>query len=406
MEVKPTENKIANEAIENITKQIVDEIVGEFHPKSILFIGSFGTNEVAVMMNEEKLKFLSDCEVCIVPNKPISKGLTEKIKSSLSKVTGLELIVAINPVLKAYSYLPIPQFISQKIWKPSIQKFDLKHGSKIIYGENCLQKIPSFEPKDIPLWEGIRLMFNRMAETLKYFSMNSSEVCSEEEQKLVYRISKIIIACQDALLLSIGQYDSSYRIRNNLFQELFPQYFSGLNKELPNFLPLALKATRYKLDPKKGIYMESISKLWFDSVEICDRIFRYVIKKDMGIAFDTYSEFQELYIKHAKVKNEYHRGTISSPIYINTKILFRSHKFLSSKVIRRYGTSWEHLIYSIIPLIFFSLSRSGYIDRGQLGQARITLSIFKKLNQPHKDALVEWEYIKNQTFNLWHNICS
>jgi len=406
MEVRLAENKVVNKAIENIKKQIVDAIVREFDPKSILFIGSFGTNEVAAIMNEEKLKFLSDCEVCIVPNKPISKGSTEKIKSSLSKVTGLELVIAINPVLKVYSYLSIPRFISRKIWKPSTQKFDLKYGSKVIYGENCLQKIPNFEPKDIPLWEGIRLMFNRMAETLKYFSIDSSEVCSGEEQKLIYWISKIIIACQDALLLSIGQYDSSYRIRNNLFQELFPQYFSEFNKELPNFLPLALKATRYKLRPEKGVYKENISKLWFDTVEICDKIFRYVIKKDMGIAFDTYSEFQEQYLKHPKIKNEYNRGTFSSPAYINTKILFRFHKFLSTKAITRYGTSWEHLIYSIIPLIYFSLSRSSYIDRSQLEQARITLSLFKKLNQPEKDALVEWEYIKNQTFNLWHNICS
>jgi hypothetical protein len=397
-------NKAIDEAISAVTNQIVNEIVPKLHPKSILFTGSFGRNEPAAIVNDGNLKFLSDCEICIVPDKYISKKSIERVKSKLSKITGLDLTISRSIGLRIYSSLPVPQVISCKIWKHTIQRYDLKYGSRIIYGENCLQKTPDFKPEDIPLWEGIRLMFNRIAEALKHFSIDSSYTL-EEKQELIYWISKIIIACQDALLLSIGKYHPSYRIRNNMFQELFPQYFNELNKELPKFLPLTLKATNYKLNPEKDIYNKSVTELWFDTVEICDKVFKYMIEKDMSITFDSYCEFQDKYLKHPKIRNEYYNELFSSSIYRNTMTLFRSYKFLSLKVIKRFKTPWKHITYSIIPLVYFSLSRNGYTDGLQLKQARNTMLTFKKLEQTSKDPSEEWRYLKEQLFNLWYIIC-
>ena len=398
------ENKAIDEAITTLKTLIISEIVPKLHPRSIILTGSFGRNEPAAIVNDEKLKFLSDCEISIVPGRRISKKTIERMKSDLSRMTGLDLTISRNISLRIYSSLPVPPVISRKIWKPSIQKYDLKYGSRIIYGENCLQKTPDFTPEDIPLWEGIKLMFNRIAEALKHFSIDGSYTL-EEKQELVYWISKIIIACQDALLLSIKKYHPSYRIRNYMFQELFPQYFNELNKELPNFLPLALKATSYKLNPEKDIYNESVTELWFDTVEICDSVFRYVIERDMGITFDSYCEFQDKYQKHPKIRNEYYNELFSSSIYRNTMTLFRSYKFLSLKVIKRFKTPWKHITYSIIPLVYFSLSRNGYMDGLQLKQARNTMLTFKKLEQTSKDPSEEWGYLKEQLFNLWYIIC-
>jgi len=399
-----TGNRATDEAINTVINQIISEIVPKLHPKSIVLTGSFGRDEPAVTINEGKLKFLSDCEICIVPNRYIPKKSIEKIKSNLSKMTGLNLTITRSIGLWIYSSLPVPNIISSKIWKRSIQRYDLKHGSKIIYGENCLQRTPDFKPEDIPLWEGIRLVFNRMAEALKYFSIDGLYT-PEEEMELIYWISKIIIACQDALLLSIGKYHPSYKIRNHMFQELFPQYFNELNMKLPNLLPLTVKATSYKLNPEKDIYKESVTELWFDVVEICDRVFRYVIKKDMGITFNSYSEFQEKYLRHPKIRREYYNGLFSSPIYRNLTTLFRSHKVLSLRVMKKFKTPWEHIIFSAVPLAYFSLSRNGRINEFQLEHLRSTLSLFKKLDQKSKNPSEEWEYLKEQLVSLWYVIC-
>ena len=124
------------------------------------------------------------------------------------KRTGLKVeIWGFTPTI----YLCIP-FLNKKM-KPTIANYDLKYGSKVIYGKNYLEKIPSFKPEDIPIWEGIRLLLNRMAEALEHFSIDNPS------DETVFWCDKIILACQDALLLTIGRYTPSYRERNKIFTE-------------------------------------------------------------------------------------------------------------------------------------------------------------------------------------------
>ena len=395
--------KQINRAIKIVIHQIIKETVPRFHPKAIILVGSFGRDEPTVIIKKNKIIFLSDCEMSFVPNSYISKKSLEELKLVLSKKTGLDITVSRNISLLLYSTLPLPQSISKRIWKPTIQRYDAKYGSKVIYGDNYLHWAPEIKPEDIPLWEGIRLIFNRVAEALKYFSING--ISPQEEPKLAYWTSKILIACQDALLLSIRKYHPSYRARNKIFQTAFALHFHELKEEIPELLPLTTKATNYKLNPKNNIYNKTITELWFDTQKICDKVFRYVIKKDMRITFNTYSEFQEKYLKHPKIKHEYYNGLFSSPIYRNLMTSFRSHKYLSLKLIKRFRTPWKHIIYSSIPLSYFSLSRNGYVDRSQLKYLRDTILLFRKLRPESDDDYKEWEYLKNQLVNLWYDIC-
>lgn len=396
MEMK---NEIIDELLNGITKKVINEIVPKVQPKSIMFTGSFGRGEVAVIECEGQLKFLSDCEISIVPNKHISKKVISEINHNLSMSTNLEYTMKRSIGLKIYSSLHVPQIISRKIWRHSIQRYDLRNGSRIIYGENCLDKTPNFEPADIPIWEGIRLMFNRMAESLMYFSIDGLYM-PEERQKLAYWISKTIIACQDVLLLSVGRYNSSYEVRNRMFNEAFSQNFAELNDELPNFLQMASKATNYKLNPKNETYEGNITELWFETVEMCDKVFRYIIEKDMGLTFNTYGEFQEKYLKHPKIKSEYYNELFSSTIYRNAMLIAQSPNIISARNKNMIETPLKHIIYSTIPLIYFSLSMNGNIDITLLKQARTALSIFKKPVE-HETSFAEWDCLNKAISELW-----
>ena len=174
---------------------------------------------------------------------------------------------------------------------------------------------------------------------------------------------------------------------------------------MPNFLHLTVKATDYKINPEKDNYKESSTKLWFDTVEICDKVLRYAIKKDMGVTFNTYVEFQKKYLRHQKIRKKYYNALLSYSIYRNMITLPRSYKFLSLRLVKKFKIPWKHIIYSIIPLIYFSLSRNYHIDGIQLNQARNMLSLFKKLKSPNEDPIKEWEYLKEQTFDLWYSLC-
>ena len=190
--------------------EIIDTIVAElsqrFHPKSIIVAGGFGKEEASFLEEDGEFKALSDCEVAIVSNKPISKKKLAKLSRDLTHQTGLEILISNSLLLRAYSAFSIPASVSRKIWRPSIQHYDLKEGSQIIHGQNILARLPVIRPEEIPLWEGIRLMLNRMAASLSYFPVGSTDI---ERSEAIYWINKVIIACQDALLLSVRKYHHS-----------------------------------------------------------------------------------------------------------------------------------------------------------------------------------------------------
>ena len=104
-------------------------------------------------------------------------------------------------------------------------------------------------------------MLNRMVALLNYSPFTLAD---EMKQDFVFWISKTLIACQDALLLSLNQYHPSYKARNLIFREVLPRHFGEISQRAPSLLPLAIKATEYKLRPKEDIFSGDLSKLWFD----------------------------------------------------------------------------------------------------------------------------------------------
>ncbi len=391
--------------IEEIIDGIIDELVVSLRPRSVTVLGSFGRNEVSFIEDGEKLKFLSDCEISTVCNRYISRGTLNRLSSEISQRTGLEIVLTNSIILLLYCWFRVPSWISRRMWRPSIVNYERMEGAKVVYGENILERIPRIESGHIPLWEGIRLIFNRMAEALRYFPADG-----QARDESIFWINKVIFACQDTLLLLTKQYHYSYRTRSLRFQQIFPGQFSELNKRLPKFLSLASRATDYKLRAGKDGYPEDLSDLWFDTTEICDTIFRYIVKRDLDIAFDSYLAFQREYLRHPKVKGDYYLGIISSPIFHNITAAIKmitnsSYIFPPPQLVVKLRIPWRHIIYSVLPLVYFGLSRQGEISGSHLQQARDTISLFKRLKPKKESPAEEWKYIKEQTVDLWHILC-
>lgn len=378
--------------IDEIIERITYEILSHLNPQSIILIGSFGRGEATVMGNGEEVKFLSDCEIVLILRGYILRGTFEKVKRlsrDISQKTGLEVAFS-GVMLSIYSLFP-PLF---RTLKPTIGIYDLKYGSRLIYGKNYLEKIPDFKAKDIPLWEGIRLLFNRMSAALKHFPKNNSPTIES-----IFQTYKVVLACQDALLLSTGNYHPSYAIRNQMLQKLFPKYFSDLNKQLPMFLPLTIAATDCKL--KGRISLQDATGLWFDVAEICDKIFRYLIKKDIGMEFSDYLEFQEKYLQNSGL-NSHTQARLSFPLYQNIvsfiKMFMSSRGSISYRIARKIWTPWSRMVYSVIPLAYFSFSRDGSVNQAYLRRAREVLSCFGELKG--QDASEMPEFIAEEIYRL------
>jgi len=293
-----------SQAIDNA----IVEVACRYCPRSIVIAGGFGRNEASFIRENGRLKALSDCEIALVTDKPIAKPQLAELTRQLTDITGLEVTLSNSLLLRAYARLSVPEAISRRLWRPSIQHYDLKHGSQVVFGSDIRKRLPEIEAGDIPLWEGLRLMFNRMAAALEYYPVGP---VGRDRSEAIYWINKVVFACQDALLLSIGRYHPSYKARNDMFRELFPRYFAELNARCPGFLPLSIKATEYKLRPQRKSYRKGITELWSEAAEICDQVLEYIVEKDMGMTFDTYTEFQKKYLRHPNTRGKYYQGDVS-----------------------------------------------------------------------------------------------
>ena len=394
--MKFVENNRINNEVVKIVEELKKGIISNFYPKSIILSGSFGRGEATAFEENGKLKFLSDCEITIMPYRYIfSRSKIDEFESKFYERTGLKVGIW----GATHSFYLITPFLNKKM-KPTMENYDLKYGSQVIYGKDYFWRIPNFKPEDIPLWEGIRLLFNRMAESLEYFSL------ANPKDEMVFWTDKIVLACQDALLITLGKYQHSYRKRNELFQNLFSNYFSELENKTSKFLDLTIEVTERKLCGMRNV--NDPIEYWFDTAKICDEVFRYVIKKDMGIRFKDYLEFQEKYLRNMKIRTNSCRF-FTHPIYQNlrsaVKMLVQGHSFPSITRIWKVGIPWTHVVYSTIPAVYFGVSKDGKVNEPSLTKARESLSRMRKSSRVNSKPSQVWEHTKRQALALWWTLC-
>ena len=380
--------------LQNKIDFVINVIANSFHPKSIMLAGSLGREEFSYLKMNGATKCLSDCEITVVPKGYIQRGALQSLSQMLSHKTQLELSVNSSLKLLMCSLIHFPYALSRKIWEPSIKYYDLKYASKVVYGENILRKLPDIQASDIPVWEGIKLMLNRMAGSLE----NYPENCFDN-YKSIYWINKIIIACQDTLLLTIKKYHPSYKVRNEMFNQHFYDRFDKLASKIPCLLDLTAKATAFKLEPKRDAYSGNLQTLWFDVSDICNNVFRYVIQFDANISFKSWAEFPQKYLTNSNLKSQYHFEF--NPFQLSNKPDGLNPFFFSSQF--RLNSARQHIIYSSIPLIYFGLGRDGSVNNQNLRQARNLLSSIKQLPKPETDSFQEWNYLRQETCALWND---
>lgn len=406
----PIVDKTVDGHMEIITKEIVDKV----KPESIILGGSFGRGEGSVILKKSEAKILSDYEIGVVTNKFWQRELLSKLSRKFSAMLGVETTVTCIT----------PDRLKQNRTKnlsfgrplPSISMYELKSGSVLLYGKNYLSE-NLIDPRTIPLWEAIRLLFNRMAEALQHFDISIFQKPGDvhvEDLKLIKWISKILLACSDVLLISIGRYHYSYRIRWQVFQQEYPKHFDNAFREFPQFLPTVQRAYEFKIYGPRDFAVHTnrkTIKFWFDAAEIYDKIFRFILDEDLGVKFGTYSEFPEKYLNHPKVRHEYNYyrlGPVYLPVYENLIYTVRMAKWGRTPPLRSLGKitiPWHHLIFSMIPLIFFSLARDGTINTNMLPKARETMRFIRSLRPMSEDPLKEWEYLRENTVQSWYYIC-
>lgn len=386
-EVRYTADPSLNDRVSPLIDQLKQGLVTSFHPKSIILSGSFGRGEATVTDQNGQLAFLSDCEITIIPYKYLlNRRKVDRFAQDFYGKTGLKVeIWGAIPTL----YLLTP-FLSKKL-KPSIGNYDLKYGSRVIYGKDYLQRILEFKAEDIPLWEGIRLLLNRMIEALESFSPGNPS------RETLFWTDKIVLACQDALLLSLGKYSPSYQQRNKILLQVFPDHFNGIDgiNRLPR---MAKEATARKLF---GVTNSASTEYWFEVAGLCDIIFRYIVREGLGIDFEDYTDF------HRKYLTTFSRSGRVYSFMKNARNLLKQvtvHPGQLHPLKPAFRFPWVHVVYSIIPLVYFGLTAEGVNER-YLKHGADIISRFDRTITVGTCSLEEWQKLKKRTAYLWRRIC-
>lgn len=106
---------------------------------------------------------------------------------------------------------------TRKYWRVATPfMWELRTNSRVLYGLGEVRGWPHLRwASQIPQWEGIRLIANRLCELLAELgSMSKADLGNHTEQKTRYCCLKLALACSEANLINGHEYKGSYKERH------------------------------------------------------------------------------------------------------------------------------------------------------------------------------------------------
>lgn len=383
--------------VEGHMRRIVEEITSRMTPDSIILRGSFGRGEGSVLRLNGKLVFLSDYEIDVTTTSPLYRSLFAKLSSELTKEFSIQVGIRwMRP--DCLTRDRIGPFPTGKA-KMTISLYEFRYGSIILWGRDIFFGSPGILPESIDLASGLRLLLNRMAESLFFMKPTGSD--SVDDLSRYYWINKTILACSESLLLIWKQYHYSYQERGKRFSQLAQEKLAFVQDQVDDFIGLVTRATEFKLRPQTNVYRHSEPDTWISILPLCEVTLQYLMKDIYAIKYKNLNEYSDRYLelsKGSEKKTLLVYALLSKSLEIYRAI--KSHQSLPPLWSRLEGSE---IVYSVVPLIFLSYASEG--KRDVLIAAREKLNLLDNLGPTLSDPELEWDYLRQKTANLWKTYC-
>lgn len=205
--------------------------------KAIILTGGFGRGEGSIINENDHIRPINDYDLFVVGTQ-IERARLKELGKELARKVGIDC-VDLGPIS--------PEYITQL--NLTMLTYDLKYGSRVLSGDPfVLDRLPRYASADIPLEEGLILLFNRIAGLL--LGLPSSvlpdlTVEGHDREFLINQVIKSLIAIGDWYLFMWQGYATSYATRHYRFAALGRAF--GLPEQL---LGLVEMAYEFKLLPK------------------------------------------------------------------------------------------------------------------------------------------------------------
>ena len=284
-------------AIEKHIGEIVNGVVGSLcatvKPVSIFLSGSLAKGEITAFRTESKIEIVSDFEIGVVDWNWTKKVRIRKIEQQLASEYGIDLTLLFFLPRRFKKCAPLNWASPNS--PLSIEQYELMKSVYFVYGRDFLNDCRKVDFGDIPLWEVVRLLFNRMAELVGVLS-----AARLYDKKLFKACDKLLIACGDSLLLATGCYHHLYSERKKLFEQR-----ATLVKDI---CELSGDEFRVIIDVyERKVYCKenkilSRDELLTETLSISEKVFKSIIYCLMKIDFSSAEQFSEQYLKHPDLK--------------------------------------------------------------------------------------------------------
>ncbi|MGV8151630.1 MAG: hypothetical protein ACP5OG_00980 [Candidatus Nanoarchaeia archaeon] len=331
--------KDADKKIQAQLDTICKVIVEKLNPISIILIGGFGRGEGSIIHKKNKFIPINDYDIYAITSRTYPTSIIEETSRLATEAIGKKCINFFNfKEDLAYSientfYADIRVMTLEQLKKipPFLKYFDMKYGSKVIYGEDVLKQMPDITLNDIPSPEGFRFLLNRISLMVMHFSPEfiSSPSDSDKERIINFNM-KAALSCAEALLFYSKKYTASYKQRSNTLKKTFKYDFPDLFSIIPGLPKIVHKYTMQKIKPDYASIKDYISD-WFKirdySTEISKfLLYEYTSKKPNDV-------FQIAKILNKNYSKKYLEGYIKSKYNIKSRILLLALNPLASIVL-------------------------------------------------------------------------
>jgi len=346
------ETPAIRKAIECDVVVIVDEIRRRWSPLSIILAGSFGKGEGSVLLQNNRLKYLSDFEISVVRRRPIRPSDLKSVGSRLQEQLGTDIGLYYNAPWKYTS-----RSLQRLFWRPGflpVNYFDRRYSARILDGVDYIAQMPDLSPRDIPVWEGLRLIFNRIGQGLGMLDLSFLDNRSETLAPScgAYWLYRIVLACQEALLIACGQFHYKYRVRNDRLKDVYAKEFPELAQQMPQFPTLAEEATNFKLHPRDTV-SEPTYSLFVKVQAACRAVAAHLFASELGLALEPADALYNSYVSHPQVRREFYRfpSRVLQHIGNARKLAKRSGRPLRTLLLHHPRPLHQHM--NILMLILF-----------------------------------------------------
>lgn len=280
------EDRRVDELVEKHLAVAVREITKIQGVLSVVLVGGFGRGEGSILLDQKKILPLNDYDIYLISEAEIGEDVLNETANGIEKAVGSQGFSLYEASAKDFYFdLRCIQVDKLKTLPPFIKYYEMRHASRIIWGNDYRYLIPDYKPSDLPISEGVRFILNRLSSIFlwnPYMPQRLDGWQDWEHRVFFYDISKLYIECTTILCQLIKVYVPTYQGRLSNLENSWKIKCGSLDRKFPDLINRIKNYTQMKLDPKLPEKPDYVS-IWLQARDDAMGVLSYVLDKKFGL---------------------------------------------------------------------------------------------------------------------------